>query len=191
MCEKAHPNIRRYTRHPWLLLPASADLKVSHMWMTTTFAFPQYFLDLGITFGILMNILEHFKILCGHLVFQDFLLNPPLPSFLSFFCTNGTSALGSCDVANILLLFCNAVGLCIFPLSWVLRQVRCLQHPGDRDFSESCNFKQNIDCALGMVILRELQKRSDLSNICKSASFWVSHHWSGEGRGMGLAPSKK
>lgn len=82
------------------------------------------------------------------------------------------------------------MGLHLFPLSGVLRKIKCLQHPGDRDFSECCNFKQNIDCAPGMVLLRELQKRSDLSSISKTAGFWI-HYWSGEGRGMGVAPSKK
>ena len=50
-------------------------------------------------------------------------------------------------------------------------------------------FGQNIDGALGMVLLVNLKKQSDLSIICNATNFWLPYYWTGEGEGKQIAPS--
>ena len=67
-------------------------------------------------------------------------------------------------------------------LRWSLSQIKQPQLPKNRDFPGSSKFRQNIDCALGMLLFNELRKRSVLSIGWETAGFlWLPPTWAGEG----------
>lgn len=98
-----------------------------------------------------------------------------------------TIALNCGDVAKNGYCFSKIqqVGLFSPQLSWALSQINSQSLSENWVFPGSCEFEQNINCALDMVLFIELQKGSDLFIVNNVASFCYRTSWGRRENGSG------
>ena len=89
------------------------------------------------------------------------------------------TALNGGDVAKRRYCFSKVQSVGLFPLqlSWVLSQLNSQSLSESWVFPGSCKFRQNINCALDMVLFMGLQEWSDLSTVYNVTSFCYTTSW--------------